>query len=721
MTISAQSGLLASIVSVAVVLSVLLRTRRGVVTAMFTAFSANLFIHFISAFLGDLSGDPLWARIDLISASLLPVTALLFFGRFLWREPVMAGRYLRGTYVSSALLLVFLLSPWSPPLEAVGADSTHATYSLVSTSVVMAYAFAGLYLCAWLVWGRYKELESRRERTRLRYLLILHLLAVSFVLLGMLPGPLGFLRTWGDLVSAFYLYFVSQSLLKHRLLDMQELLGRTLVLTGVALLLATVFGLLVILAGASPEVSLFHTFVASIVIMILFEPLRDKLEGSASRLFFRERFEMRRKLEELRREIANIISLDRMTKVLLDSPYDSLRISHTSLYLVEPGGTSYRLVDHRGTPPIERLDLASHRTFFEGLKRKPTVVLSESLERQLAEEGAPVDSEPSPNARRARQILDTLEALHAGICIPLLGQDEILGLWCLHDESAIESYSADEIALLMAVGEQAAINIENSRLFEKVRERDRLAVLGEMAAGLAHEIRNPLGAIKGAAQYLEPTGRPGDASPPEDDAGEFLQIIIEEVDRLNRVVNQFLDYARPFQVTLTPTQINRVVNQSLRLIETECEQAGIHVKTQLEQELQAAQANDELLTQVLLNLFRNAIEAMTEGGSLQVSTRSRSSAGFQTFGKHIVIEVKDTGPGLDEEAARKVFLPFFTTKERGTGLGLAISQRIVQQQGGELRLRSHPGEGATFIIELPMAETGLPVAEAHGSEQAGET
>ena len=135
------------------------------------------------------------------------------------------------------------------------------------------------------------------------------LVAVTFVMLGMLPGPFGFLRTWGDLVSVFFLYFLGQSMLKYRLLDIQELLGRGLVLISVALILALVFGILVLIAGGSPAVSLFQTFVASFVILILFEPLRDKVEGSTNLLFFRERYELRRTLDELRREIANIIDL----------------------------------------------------------------------------------------------------------------------------------------------------------------------------------------------------------------------------------------------------------------------------------------------------------------------------------------------------------------------------------------------------------------------------
>jgi two-component system sensor histidine kinase HydH len=682
--LEAQSGLLAAIVSVAVAISVLLRARTGLLSTLFTLFAANLFVHYLAAFLHNLAGQAIWRQIDLIAATFLPVTSLLFFGYFLWQKPELPNRYLRVAYAVTGLLMVFLLTPWST--------------NQLTTVFVLIYAFTGLYLCAWLIHVRYQELDSNRDRTRLRYLLIFHLVALTFVLLGMLPGPLGFLRTWGNLVSVFFLYFVSQSLLKYHLLDLQELLGRTLVLTAVALILALVFGVLVLWAGGAPEVSLFHTFVASIVILILFEPLRDQVESSTRRLFFRERYDLRRKLEAMRREIANILDPERMTRVLLDRPYDSLRISHANVYLQAEGGASYRLLDNRGPDPVERIDLAAHKAFFDQLNKTPTAVLAETFERQVTDQGAPADSEPAGDAERARtrSVLETLAAMRAGICIPLVGHDEILGFWNLHDETGLETFSAEEIALLMVIGEQAAINIENSRVFARIRERDRLAVLGEMSAGLAHEIRNPLGAIKGAAQYLDPSAVGADAA-------EFLNIIIEETDRLNKVVDQFLDYARPYHAKHQPTHLNRVLEHTLKLATPGLQENGIELNKDLKPGLPRIQANVQQLTQVFLNLLTNAIEAMPAGGTLTVRSQLRQPIPVPWISRErsagtVQVEITDTGIGIAPEKIGNIFVPFFTTKERGTGLGLAISQRIIESHGGEIRIRSKQGEGATFLV-----------------------
>jgi len=683
--LSAQSGLLAAIVSAAVAISVLLRGRRVIVNRLFLVFSANLFVHFLAGFLHVFSEASFWFRVDLIASALLPVSSLLFFGYFLWQDPVEARPYLRAVYAVSGTSVAFLLTPWS--------------YNQITTGAVIAYVFFILYLCAYLVYIRFNELKSHRERTRLRYLLVVMLAAVTFVLFGMLPSPFDFLRTWGDLVSVFFLYFLGQSLLKDRLLDIQELLGRGLVLMSVALILAIVFGVLVFIAGGSPAVSLFQTFVASFVILILFEPLRDKVEGSTNLLFFRERYELRRTLDELRREIANIIDLKAMTNAIMDTLYDRMRISQVSIYFQEDGDAGYHLANHRGPKPPARIDVATHRSFFEQLKKTPTAILAETFDRFLADHGTLSDAKPTKEVKNAKQVLKTLNHLGAGICIPLVGQNEILGLWNILDESGAVGYSTEEISKMMAVAEQAGINIENSKMFEKIRERDRLVVLGEMAAGLAHEIRNPLGAIKGAAQYLDPSAVGKDAS-------EFLEIIIEETDRLNQVVNQFLDYSRPFQAMREPTDINQVVNHTTRLLSPGFEAKKIELKLQLHTDLPEIQANAQQLTQVLLNLFNNSVEAMEEGGTLTIQT-NLSSQGLGSWAKSssqtsaVEIQVSDTGRGIPPETLDKLFVPFFTTKERGTGLGLAISQRIVEHHGGEIRIQSKEGQGSTFTIMLP--------------------
>jgi len=217
-----------------------------------------------------------------------------------------------------------------------------------------------------------------------------------------------------------------------------------------------------------------------------------------------------------------------------------------------------------------------------------------------------------------------------------------------------------------------------------------------MAAGLAHEIRNPLGAIKASAQFLaEPSDEPGST--------EFLDIIVEETDRLNRVVSSFLDYARPSPGNATPIDVNATLLRSMTLLGPDL--GEVDVKLELAEQLPLVRVDAERLRQVVINLGQNAAQAMEGHGELVVQTMQRTRRELAGEVRHWVeISVSDTGPGIPQKIRANLFVPFVTTKDRGTGLGLAISQRIITSAGGHIEVRSQVGIGTTFVVRLPAVE-----------------
>jgi two-component system sensor histidine kinase HydH len=306
---------------------------------------------------------------------------------------------------------------------------------------------------------------------------------------------------------------------------------------------------------------------------------------------------------------------------------------------------------------------------------------------------------------RTEEALAVMRQLGANAVIPMIIDDRVLGLLCLGAERAAEAYSADELAAFLSVAEACAVVYENSQEYETRRERDRLVAIGEMAAGMAHEIRNPLGAIKGAVQCLEPGGPPGESA-------EFVDVILEEVERLNRVVSAFLEYARPYRGNPITIAVNDVVAGTARLLNAGGLPPGVTLELRLADGLPQVLIDPEQLKQVLLNLVRNAIQAMPSGGTVTLSTMqsyaraaaySDSGAPRFTDTPQVLIRVRDTGEGIKPEDLPRIFVPFFTTKGSGTGLGLAISQRIVENAGGRIEASSRPGEGAAFSIRLPAA------------------
>ena len=236
---------------------------------------------------------------------------------------------------------------------------------------------------------------------------------------------------------------------------------------------------------------------------------------------------------------------------------------------------------------------------------------------------------------------------------------------------------------------------ELQHLRSEVERSRRLAAVGSLAAGVAHEIRNPLSSLKGFATYFRQRygGVPDDV--------KIADIMIQEVDRLNRVISELLEFSRPMELKRTKKDLAGLVRHTLGTIEGQLRDKGITVKADMSPGLPEAAVDPDRMTQVFLNLFLNAMAAMDREGILSVGVARQD-------GRTLRVSVSDTGTGIRKEDLGRVFDPYFTTKSSGTGLGLAIVHRIVEAHGGEIRLESEPGKGATFTILFPIDGKTVP-------------
>lgn len=712
-TLETQLALVAIIVASATTVALLLRSRRPLY-ARFAAFAISVGTYYITALItAVIERSALLASARILAGSAVVITAALFFDAILGEAGVRARERRRKTYLAAVGMALVGLTPLAEQLAVQAAAATLA--------VVLLGARARAVL------RRANEVESAAERTRLRYLAyggFIALLGFASDLAAQMGWPVPPL---GGAVVAVYLYFISQALLLSRLLDLHELLGKALVFATLALILAVVYGLLVVWVGERRGLFLFNTLVASSLILILFEPLKTYLEETTTRVFFREHVTFARSMRALSRRIATVIELPRATSAVLDEIYDSKRATHCSVYLLESDRMGFVLQGFRGPQPTPHVEARTQPALFAHVLKTRTPLLRESVERRIAasstrgESLAPTSNEEGATSETAgaahdEALLAGLDALRADLVVPLRASGDVVGLLCLRDERLSEAYASDEIAALMQVGEQLAINAENSRLFGLLRERDRLATLGEMSAGLAHEIRNPLAAIKGAAQELDPS------NPSPHDA-ELMQVIVDEVNRLNSVVTQFLDYARPFRGTFSVLGANDCVKRCVQLMRHSLGDA-LEVELDLDPDLPDVNGDAEQLQQVLINLMLNAAEAMKHQGKIEVSTRTsedrRDAAflGLRGEGTFVEIRVRDYGPGIPAAIRENLFIPFFTTKDRGTGLGLALCQRIVQHHGGAIEVHSVEGRGATFVVRLPaIVRRPRPAELTEGGEE----
>ncbi len=230
---------------------------------------------------------------------------------------------------------------------------------------------------------------------------------------------------------------------------------------------------------------------------------------------------------------------------------------------------------------------------------------------------------------------------------------------------------------------------EVQNLKREIERNQRLASLGRLAAGIAHEIRNPLSSIKGFATYFRERYK----EVPEDQ--RTAEIMVQEVERLNRVIGQLLEFARPVKIDKKPTSIHTVIHHSLKMIEREAQVKSIKINAHLSPEIKNVSIDADRINQVLLNLYLNSIEAMEDGGTLSVELSLDENS------QRTKITVSDTGVGIKKEDLVHIFDPYFTTRQSGTGLGLAIVHKIVESHRGEVRVESEPGKGTTVSIFLP--------------------
>jgi signal transduction histidine kinase len=309
-------------------------------------------------------------------------------------------------------------------------------------------------------------------------------------------------------------------------------------------------------------------------------------------------------------------------------------------------------------------------------------------------------------------IVEGLKAPVTHACIPLRFEGERRGVLNVAARPD-EQFSDDELRLLETLGHQISVAIERARHLRTARlayeelqqaqvrviETEKMAVVGTFASGLAHEVRNPLNSMSLQLVILE--RRLAALGEKGGEMSRVTAIIREEIDRLNRLVDDFLMFSRTNRIHFQPASLDAVVDDVMHLLRPEARGQGVILRRQqLGDPLPLLRMDVEKMKQVVINLVKNAMEAMPGGGSVVVESGLRD-------GRACLI-VRDTGPGLPEGV--DVFQIFTTTKARGTGLGLSIAQQVVLEHGGEIRATSVPGEGAALEVTLPLAPEGKTIS-----------
>ncbi len=516
----------------------------------------------------------------------------------------------------------------------------------------------------------------------------------------------------GYLLAGLSVTVVAYTIAKYELMDVSFVPTRPKVMLSIKLI-GLIPAYMVILLVIRMFTGTFYYLLAGVLFSLFvigssgLSNIQKGVERAIGQTLFRERYDAYDTLVQFSTSLVSILELKYLTKEIVQTLARVMNIKTASVYVLEKEQGLYSKTASYGfgsrASLVPRIKVESE--FLSALLRTDTALVREEIEYDKSE----TDYLP---------LLEILKGLESEVCIPLISKERLLGFCNLGCRSNHGMYSTEELGLLKTLAQHAAIAIDNALLYEDLRRSqllmrrtDRLRSLETMAGGFAHEIRNPMTSIKTFVQ-LAPDRR--------DDMEfmeQFSQVVCEDVERIERLIHQILDYARYMTPKFTQENLNDIMSSCLYFIEVKASSKAITIQKDLAVELPCVKLDRQQIKQVLLNLFINAMEAIggEQGGQLAVRTRMLVRPVNDSW---VQIEVEDSGPGIDPEDLDHIFDPFYTTKHEsaereGTGLGLTIAHQIVQEHGGYLEVASEVGHGTKFLVNLPV---NPPMAEGQAAQ-----
>jgi signal transduction histidine kinase len=532
------------------------------------------------------------------------------------------------------------------------------------------------------------RINSLVEKNRVKYMLVGELgLAITGIIHSIKITKPHLLPNVMPLGIIFFCTIVFLGIFRRRLLDIDFAIKRIVV--GVFLLAISYLIFKIVLAGCHLFFNYFHLnpggfsaeIIALAVALVFFRQYMPRLGEAAFSWLTPYRSRYQKAFSVFISRSLSHFDLNTLCRDLTGCFKNRMQLKNFSFYVKPDSSPDFHVLDCFGIKngPDKQINLITD------MCRNSTekIWILEDQERRLRTEI--LDPEES---ERIKTIAEFMKRAGAQACLPLYFDKELLGLLSLGPKPK-GIYDRKDAELLVRVATQTAMALKNIRNQEALKEKESLANMGEMAAGIAHEIKNPLGSVQGAAQYLE-------SRLTDREDKRFASIILEEIQRLNATVVDFLQFARPLSFEAFDQDPNTVLENTLELFSLEKKYRSITVKKNLTGKRREIPVDNNLMKQVFLNIVINACDAMEEQGTLTIESGYIDDLDESWYR----IRIHDTGPGIPPENMIKLFKPFFTTKSRGNGLGLSLCNKIVKTHGGRIAVQSEPGD-TVFEIFLP--------------------
>ncbi|NOY76878.1 MAG: GHKL domain-containing protein [Calditrichaeota bacterium] len=599
-------------------------------------------------------------------------------------------------------LFLFLISIWGTHIEihripeldniCYYSFNIRSVLGLVRVSLIVAYSFL------WYGWGvlnltrALRKRVSAREQLKIKYLIIgVGLIFLIGILVGLSrlffsTGKMFFFL--GSSYTILISLFLGAAIFKVKLLNIRLLISKSLTYFIVTSLLLSVYILLIkniaqMLAEAYGVTSSLIEGGLIVIFVFLLRPLEKVVSTFLDQFFFKEYFQMRERMSSFQRELLSCLDQTHLACKITD--FLSKEIGFPKVMIVisdDQAMGRYRSACAVGWR--KKVEFFESDPLIEWIRKKKALLGRDELLSLL------------PQKEREKPPFN-----HTALILPLIGEENVLGLVFLSFFPNQRKFSEDWLELLEIFASQISLAILRVQTIQKVQAKERelvqaekLAALGRMIAIVSHEIRNPLGVIQTSAETL--LEQPDHLTETQK---EILTFILQETDRLTRILTDFLTFAKPQPIRRVPVELQTLVSRVFRMLEREAQQKGHVLRLEKSSRPIWVKGDPDQLYQALLNLGLNGLEAMSRGGELIIRLMPISK-------KWVALEVEDQGKGIAVEDQKRVFDPFFTTKEKGSGIGLAIVKRIIKEHGGNVEFDTN-AEGTVFKIYLPLNENRL--------------
>jgi signal transduction histidine kinase len=596
-----------------------------------------------------------------------------------------------------ALSLIFLIFDFSPlfikDVRPILSFRYYGIPGIVFPFFVISFVSIAGYSHYVLI--KYFRKSEGQIRNQIRYLLFA-------TVIGFLGGGTTFLPNFnievfpfGFYLISIYVLITSYAIVKHRLMDINIVFkkGTTYVLLLLLLFVPSFLLIVLIQKLFFREINYPFSvvvFCLLLIVAILFNRIKPVTEKAVEQLLFKDKYDYRETLGKFSKAMVTILDLKSLSKKIIETITQTMGVDRASLFFLNEERGGYYLLESKNIkiasfPPV----LSKGEALPEYLQKMKEIIVREELVK-------------GGNIAALNAVTQAMSQLEAEVSIPLISKGQLIGMINVSHKFNKDIYSHEDIELLNTLANQTTIAIENARLYEDlkksksyIRRADRLASLGTLTAGLAHEIRNPLVAIKTFTQLLP------ERLEDEEFRNHFLNIASGEVDRISALVTELLEFARPSEPKFELEDMNSILDGMILLVSNETKSKHIDIIKDYASDLRPITIDREQMKQVFLNMLLNGIEATPENGNICVKTRFFEKPEGDAY---IQVEFTDSGCGIPPEYLEEIFTPFFTTKEKGSGLGLSISNQIIQDHRGYIDVESEVNKGTSFFVNLPLTQ-----------------